>query len=207
MKEALQRIQKTLDQLEIFKQSTAEPPAIIDRPISFQISPVAPKVDLPPPSALKNERLQLPQLFPVSSDESSPVVATPAERSPAAKISIEQVLQQIQALYHEGPIVDGWIDSSPTLLEPDDKVEEIVFERPDLSTAAFSAPASSLTSYRVCGIDASGEQWSYPCPVDQLLELSVAIARYHKLQELLAQKQQLESQLKSSAIGENINNF
>jgi len=206
MKEALKRIQETLDQLEIFKQSTAEPPAITDRPISFQISPAAPKVDFPSPSTLKSQPLQLPQLS-VGSVEPSPVVKTQVERSPSAKISIEQVLQQIQALYHEGPIVDGWIDSSLTLLEPDDMVEEIVFERPDLSTAAFSAPATSLTSYRVCGIDASGEQWSYSCPVDQLLELSVAIARYHKLQELLAQKRQLESQLKSSAIGENINNF
>jgi hypothetical protein len=207
MKETLKRIHDTLDQLEIFKQSTAQAPTITDRPISFQISPVAPKVDLPPPPAPKNDRLQLPQLFPVGSVELSPVVETQIERSPSAKISLEQVLQQIQALYHEGPIVDGWIDSSPAVLEPDDKVEEIVFERPDLSTAAFSAPASSLTSYRVCGIDTSGEQWSYSCPIDQLLELSVAIARYHKLQELLAQKQQLQSQLHSSAIGENINNF
>lgn len=204
MKKALKRIQETLDQLEILKQSTAEPHAISDRPISFQISPVAPKVDLPSPAA-KNDRLQLPQIFPVGSVEPSPVVETQVERSPAK--SIEQVLQQIQALYYEGPIVDGWIDSSPTVLEPDDRVEEIVFERPDLSTAAFSKLDASLTSYRVCGIDASGEQWSYPCPIDQLLDLSVAIARYHKLQELLAQKRQLESQFKSSAIGENINNF
>lgn len=207
MKETLKRIQETLDQLEILKQSTAEPPTITDRPISFQISPLAPKADLPAPPAPKNQTLQLPQLISVGSVEPSPAIETPVERSPSAKIAMEQVLQQIQILYHEGPIVDGWIDSSPTVVEPDDKVEEIVFERPDLSAATFSEPNASLTSYRVCGINAFGEQWSYPCPVDQLLELSVAIARYHQLEELLAQKQQLESQLKSSAIAENIDKF
>lgn len=210
MKQALQRIHETLDQLETLKQSTTEPRTVTDRPLSFQILPVTPKVDLPPPSAAKSERPQSPQLpqLPVGSVEPSPVVETKVERSPSAKISIEQVLQQIQALYHEGPIVDGWIDSSPSALEPDDMVEEIVFERPDLSTTDSSSDLDlslSLTSYRVCGTDASGEQWSYPCPVDQLLELSVAIARYHKIQELLAQKRQLEAQLSSSAIGENIN--
>jgi len=210
MKQALKRIQKTLDQIETLKQSAANLPTANNRPISFQILPGAPKVDLPPPSAAKSERPQSPQLpqLSVSSVEPSPVVETKVERSPSAKISIEQVLQQIQALYHEGPIVDGWIDSSPTALEPDDRVEEIVFERPDLSTTDLSSDLDSslsLSNYRVCGIDASGEQWSYPCPVDQLLELSVAIARYHKIQALLAQKRQLESQLKSSAIGENIN--
>jgi hypothetical protein len=203
MKKTLKRIQETLDQLEILKQSTAEPPTITDRPISFQISPIAPKADLPAPPAPNNDRLQL-QLFPVASVEPLSVGETQVERSPSAKIAMAQVLQQIQILYHEGPIVDGWIDSSPTVVEPDDKIEEIVFERPDLSAATFSEPNTSLTSYRVCGINAFGEQWSYPCPVDQLLELSVAIARYHKLEELLAQKQQLESQLKSSAIAEKI---
>ena len=204
MKEALKRIQETLDRLETLKQSTAQPPTISDRPISFQISPVVPKVDLPPPPAPKNDRLQLPQ-FPVDSVASAPVLEAKVARSLSAP-SLEQVVQQIQALYHEGPIVDGWIDVAPTAPEPDDEVEEIVFERPDLSAISSDPNTSLSTNYRVCGIDASGQQWSYPCPIDQLLELSVAIARYHKIQELLAQKRQLESQLQSSAIGENINN-
>jgi hypothetical protein len=210
MKEALKRIQETLDRLETLKQSTAKPPTT-DRSISFQILPVAPKAELPPPPAPKNDRLQLPQ-FPVGSVEMSPVGETTVERSPIEQLlieqsrsaqSLEQVVRQIQALYHEGPIVDGWIDAAPTAPELDDEVEEIVFERPDLSCE--SDASLSLTNYHVCGVDESGQQWSYPCPVDQLLELSVAIARYHKLQELLAQKRQLEERLRTSAIGENSN--
>lgn len=204
MKEALKRIQETLDQLETLKH-TAQPPTITDRAISFQISPVTPKVELPPPPAPKNDRLQLPQ-FPVGSVEPSPAIETQVERSRSAQ-SLEQVVQQIRALYDEGPIVDGWIDAALTTPEPDDEVEEIVFERP-VSTAISSDPnASSSTNYRVCGTDEFGQQWSYPCPVDQLLELSIAIARYHKIQELLAQKRQLESQLKSSEIARKIDKF
>lgn len=206
MKEALKRIYATLDRLETLKQSTTEPPAVNDRPISFQILPVAPKVDLPPPSAAKSKLPQLPQLpqFPVSSVNPSPVKKTTVERTESIPdVNLEQIVQKIQVLYDEGPIVDGWIDSHPTASESDDEIEEIVFERPDLSATDLSSNfdrSLSPTSYRVCGLDASGEQWSYPCPVDQLLELSVAIARYHKIQELLARKRQLEAQLSASAI-------
>ncbi|OWY68231.1 hypothetical protein B7486_27510 [cyanobacterium TDX16] len=205
MKQALQRIHATLDQLETLKQSTTEPSTVTDRPISFQILPVAPKVDLPPPSAVESELPQSPQLpqFSTSSVEPSSTTTTQIERSPSAAIvDLEQIAQRIQALYYEGPIVDAWIDSYPTAPESDDAIEEIVFERPDLSTTDLSP-----TSYRVCGLDASGEQWSYPCPLDQLLELSVAIARYHKIQELLAQKRQLETQLNSSAIASENDKF
>ncbi|MDV2996286.1 MAG: hypothetical protein N4J56_005940 [Chroococcidiopsis sp. SAG 2025] len=208
MKQALQRIHATLDQLETLKQSTTEPSTVTDRPISFQILPVAPKVDLPSPSpeSERPQSLQLPQ-FSTSSIEPSPTTTTQVERSPSAPIvDLERIAQRIQALYYEGPIVDAWIDSYPTAPESDDEIEEIVFERPDLSLSSNLDRSLSPTSYRVCGLDASGEQWSYPCPLDQLLELSVAIARYHKIQELLAQKRQLESQIESNAIGENINN-
>jgi hypothetical protein len=211
MKETLKHIQETLEQIETLKQSTAEPSTITDRPISFQISPIAPKED----------RLQLPQLFPEDSVDALPVGETKVERSPAGTpveraraaqlFALEQVVQQIQALYYEGPIVDGWIDSFPTALESEDEGEEIVFERPNLSTEVSSESNASLSiaSYRVCGLDEFGQQWSYACSVEQLLELSVAISRYRKIQELLAQKRQLEAQLeaqlKASAIGENNN--
>jgi hypothetical protein len=245
-KEALKRIQETLDQLETLKQPAAEPPTVVDRhPVSFQISPVASQIELPPPP--KGDRLpQLPHLFPVSGVDPLSVAETELEQLPSSKIparvarryhvvknmskpiplspplqeemgggdlllrqaelTLEQVVQKIEALYYAGPIVDGWIDYYPAAPELGDEVEEIIFEHPDLSTAASSEPNASLslTSYRVCGIDESGQQWSYPCPIDQLVELSMAIARYHKLKELLAQKRQLEAQFKSSAIAENI---
>lgn len=201
MKQSLQRIHETLDQLEMLKQSTTVS-TVTDRPISFQILPVVPKVDLPSPSAVESERTQLPQLpevSSVSSVSSTLVTKTQLEKPRSASVAtLEQIAQKIQALYYEGPIVNGWIDSDPIAAESNDEIEEIVFERPDLSGDRSLFP----TSYRVCGFDASGQQWSYPCPVDQLLELSMAIARYRKIQELLAQKIQLEAQIKPDAIVE-----
>ncbi|MDX2229024.1 MAG: hypothetical protein NW220_05280 [Leptolyngbyaceae cyanobacterium bins.349] len=83
---------------------------------------------------------------------------------------LETTLKQIQSLYQEGPIVDGWLESG----NPQD-------------------PAHS--SYRLCGLDQDGRLWSRPCPSAQVPDVGLAIVRYQRLQTLLKQKQRLETQL------------
>lgn len=91
----------------------------------------------------------------------------------ASQAELQQIVQQIQALYQEGPIVDGWLES-----DPDES------PRPD---------------YRLCGLDEVGNLWSHPCPPEQLPSVSVAIARYQKLLQLLKRKQQIENRLNELA--------
>jgi len=41
--------------------------------------------------------------------------------------------------------------------------------------------------------------WSRPCPSEQIPSVSLAIARYQRLRQLLARKQQLETRLNQLA--------
>lgn len=85
-------------------------------------------------------------------------------------VNLEAILQQIQVVYEEGPLVDGWLES-------------------------FNADQPAATGYRLCGLAEDGQVWSRPCPPSQVPDISLAIVRYQRLQTLLRQKQQLESLL------------
>jgi len=80
---------------------------------------------------------------------------------------LEHLHEQVQGVYLDGPIVDGWLEAEATL----DGV---------------------IQGYRLCGLDDQGQMWVRPCPPDQLPGVSTAIARYQHLRQLLAQKQSLE---------------
>jgi hypothetical protein len=84
---------------------------------------------------------------------------------------LEQIHSQIQALYLEGPIVEGWLETR------------------------FATGYDNLPSYLLCGLDQSGAPWSRVCPPEQLPEVSLAIARYQKLRQYLNQKEAMESHL------------
>lgn len=89
-------------------------------------------------------------------------------RTWAAKL--ENLLQQIQSVYEEGPLVDGWLES-----------------------VASAQPTA--TGYRLCGLSEDGQMWSRNCPPAQVPDVSLAIVRYQRLQALLHQKHRLETQL------------
>lgn len=82
--------------------------------------------------------------------------------------ALDEVIQIIQGLYEEGPIIDGWLEAS----NPGDP-----------------------STYRLCGLDEDGQLWCRFCPVEQVPDVSLAIARYQRLQILLTRKRSLESQL------------
>ncbi len=124
------------------------------------------------------------------------------------QLTLEQTVLEIQALYMEGPIVDGWLEShpsgSPQVMQPIgaatlrhaeidrlmDYVEEIC-----RTPHATEPNEASRTGYRLCGLDADGQLWSRPCPSQQVPYVSLAIARYQKLRILFAKKQSLENRL------------
>ncbi len=115
---------------------------------------------------------------------------------------LQKIIRQIQDLYLEGPIVNGWLESqtsnkpanTATLRHAEvnrlmDYVEEICAQQGKVSYQ------SSCSGYRLCGLDASGTVWSRPCPPDQVASVSMAIARYQRLRQLLGRKQYLETRL------------
>lgn len=121
---------------------------------------------------------------------------------------LRQIVLEIQEIYLEGPIVDGWLESenrdwrSPAAAklrhaDPDrlmDYAQEI-----GSNPALMIAHNTPQSGYRLCGLDENGQLWSRPCPPDQLPHVSMAIARYQKLRQLLARKQDLELRLSQFA--------
>ena len=137
---------------------------------------------------------------------------------------LRQTVQQIQDLYMEGPIVDGWLETlerppspQPTVMneaallrhaDPADLsgyVERLCAaleageaqENSDPSVELPTAAASKATpSYRLCSLNPDGQLQCMPCPPEQVSTLSLAIARHQKLRQLLDQKAYLEAKLK-----------
>ncbi len=120
---------------------------------------------------------------------------------------LNQIVRQIQEIYMEGPIVDGWLEShdrepetgSASLRHAEvDRLMDYVEEICGASTQQVSCQ-SPRTGYRLCGLNADGQLWFRPCPPEQIPSVSLAIARYQKLRNLLNRKQELETRLSQLA--------
>jgi hypothetical protein len=116
---------------------------------------------------------------------------------------LQQVVRQIQDVYLEGPIVDGWLESHTQKPEAGgEKLSVAEVDRlMDYIDASFNSEDVKVTyqspraGYRLCGLDEDGQFWFRPCPPEQVPTVSVAIARYQKLRLLLSRKQDLETRL------------
>ncbi|GAB1541442.1 hypothetical protein NUACC21_41130 [Scytonema sp. NUACC21] len=115
---------------------------------------------------------------------------------------LQKIVKQIQDIYLAGPIVNGWLESHDR--EPDAggtatlrhaEVDRLMDYVEEICTDKKVACQSPRTGYRLCGLDASGQVWSRPCPTEQVASVSMAIARYQKLRQLLGRKQYLETRL------------
>jgi hypothetical protein len=110
---------------------------------------------------------------------------------------LQEVVRQMQDLYREGPIVDGWLECfnekvhTTTAVLRHAEVDRLM----DCVEEICHDPSTMHPEYRLCGLDTGGQIWSCPCPADQVANIGLAIARHQKLQQLLIQKQQLEYRL------------
>ncbi|WP_416674665.1 hypothetical protein [Egbenema bharatensis] len=121
------------------------------------------------------------------------------------QVDLEETVQQIHALYQEGPIVEGWLESQSSghITPPVDMsllrhadVDYLMAFIEQLCQGGYPLSSEAArTDYRLCGLDPDGQVWSRPCPPDQVAYVSLAIARYQKLRTLLAKKENLENRL------------
>jgi hypothetical protein len=104
---------------------------------------------------------------------------------------------QIQLIYREGPIVDGWLECSTQKMENTTQVlrHAAVDDLLDYVAEMAQDPGKSHPEYRLCGIHADGKTWSCPCPPEQIASISLGISRHQKLQPLLLRKTVLEKHL------------
>jgi hypothetical protein len=82
------------------------------------------------------------------------------------QIILQTLTQQIQAIYDEGPMIDGWLETEET-----------------------------SGGYRLCGLSEAGQPWFRDCPAEQVPDVSLAIARYQQFQHILSRTHKLESRL------------
>lgn len=112
---------------------------------------------------------------------------------------LRKIVCQIQDLYLEGPIVDGWLESYARIPEPKtitlshESVDQVIDYVEEVYRFGQGITCESpRPGYRLCGLDVSGQKWSRPCPLEQLPSVSIAIGRYQRLKQLLERKQYIE---------------
>lgn len=124
---------------------------------------------------------------------------------------LQKIIRQIQDIYLQGPIINGWLESDIQEKPPSNSVEgkaklrhAEVEQLMDYVEKICAAQKEALdkaprAGYRLCGLDSSGKVWSRPCPPDQVASISMGIARYKKLQQMLGRKHYLENRLNQLA--------
>jgi len=128
---------------------------------------------------------------------------------------LHQVLRQIQDVYLEGPIIEGWLESYASqdgelpafrhaevdcLLNYVEKLtQEVVPTNPSPplqpEVSHHEATQAAGAGYRLCGLNEDGQLWFCHCPPEQIPAVSLAIVRYQRLQVLLTRKDVLEKRL------------
>lgn len=158
------------------------------------------------PNARHDELFNLPQVY-MSQSALQPNLPVPLTamnllRDIEATIicwqsALHRVVSQVEALYHEGPMIDGWLESKGYDAYPRQQRGLQVGRQhpPQPHPSPFQSNDAVAAFYYVCGYTESGELWSRPCPPEQVAGVSMAISRYQKLQELLRHKQAIERHL------------
>lgn len=214
MKADLEKIAAALKKLESMHNSFQQQP-VKSQPIPPPIVPEAKdsarsaSQAIPPLSVPQNQR-KTPTLpaFTAQGEPKptpEPAIANPLPQSedPAVLVTQEQeIVQQIEQLYYEGPIVDGWLESyHPSQPQSDVIVYDARQQQVEYVEAVSSSQPGKVTceaprsAYRLCGVHPSGQNWSYPCPLEQLASVSIAIARYEKLVQLVERRQAITKRL------------
>lgn len=209
MKPELKRIENTLDRLEQAPQDTPLVKGEESQPSAPRVPSFSVKLDPAKTIQLQDKAPILPKLktLGLSSHIHSvnPVLALELLREISELVAgwhqdLKYVLEQIQLIYEEGPLIDGWLESHSLTSNPNfstprkatmDGLMNYVEELTD-PQVSYQTPRPG---YRLCGVNEYGQVWSRDCPPQEVPSVSLAIARYQKLQQLLVSKQNLETRL------------
>jgi chorismate mutase len=224
MKADLEKIAAALEKLESLNNSSNQQPAksqpSVNNVVQEEKSSDNSAPHAIPPISVQQSQRKTPTLpafnSPSISDRlpsqepaipiTEPLKAPDDSKDPVLLLAQEQeIVQQIQELYQEGPIVDGYLES---YYPSGSKQDLIVYDARQQSVEYVEAVGSSIgkvtcqaprSAYRLCGVHPSGQKWAYPCPLEQLASVSMAIARYEKLVQLLERRQAIITRLSEVA--------
>ena len=230
MKTGIKRIEQTLNRLQQTSQTASDPASksLTDREdaprsstpsgptlaLSFDLksnppTPSTPTLTPPPPNT-PNLHLPKPKTVSLSPhrNAANPALSRVILQDLMAIVEAWQtelttIVTQIQNLYLDGPIIDGWLESAGSITP----VETVAFRHADISqlvdfveqlqtgTVMPDRISTQGSAYRLCGLNTDGQLWHHPCPTDQVPAVSVAIARHHQLRQLRTRQQDLEDRL------------
>jgi hypothetical protein len=139
-----------------------------------------------------------------------------------------QIVQAMHRLYAQGPMVDGWlqssllmttpqplpVDASATVLRHGDPealmkyveaLENSAIDPLEIDTRTTQAAQQSgddfsdtAAQYQLCSLKEDGSICAQLCPPEQMALVSTAIARYQKFKQLVSQKQVIEAKLQQA---------
>ena len=228
MKTGIKRIEQTLNRLQQTPQLASDPASTLlaeredalrssissgpTLALSFDLKstgPTPPPVTPTPPTP-QNLHLPKPKTVSLSPhrNAANPALSRVILQDLIAIVETWQtelttIVTQIQNLYLDGPIIDGWLESAGSTTP----VETVAFRHADISqlvdfveqlqagTVTPDQISTQGSAYRLCGLNADGQLWHYPCPADQVPAVSVAIARHHQLRQLRIRQHDLEDRL------------
>lgn len=193
MKSGLQRIEATLTQLDLRNTEPGDSAGGVQRPAT-------------PP------RFQLPNLS-NPRHATDPALALGLLREIESTVTgwqkeLQRLLLTMQELQMEGMIVDGWLESQPQAAPPAGanplrhaEINQLLDYVRDLCKNPQPQPVADTprAGYWLCGLDADGQVWSFPCPAEQVPQISLAIARCQKMRQLVERKNYLETRLSQLA--------
>jgi hypothetical protein len=203
MKSGLQRIEATLSQLHRRHPQPSEAEAGgAQRPAIFPG-----QTALPLPSGFQLPALSNPR------HATDPALALGLLREIESTITgwqkeLQRILLTMQELQMEGAIVDGWLESQPQAAPPfganplrHAEINQLLDYVRDLCKNHQPQPVAAVprAGYWLCGLDADGQVWSFPCPAEQVPQISLAIARCQKMRQLVERKNYLETRLSQLA--------
>lgn len=161
------------------------------------------------------------------------------------QVKLRKLVQKIQQIYAEGPVVSGWLASeaslnaavrhsdsvehgrngqtsrqgeapasSPTTVKDMDvalfrhgdaddlmnylsALENSMLQGTHASPSEEAAEAESSSQYYLCQLNSSGQIQAEQCPPAQVPVISMAIARYRRLNQITKQKQAIETKLQT----------
>jgi hypothetical protein len=128
-----------------------------------------------------------------------------------------QIVQAMRGLYAQGPMVDGWLQSSLMMTAPQPSSMEAgatvlrhgdpealmkyveALENTDAARPSWdNQPSDTPTEYQLCSLQNDGSIRTQLCPPEQMALVSTAIARYQKFKQLMVQKQAIEAKLQQA---------
>jgi hypothetical protein len=105
---------------------------------------------------------------------------------------LQDIAQRTEEVTASGPVLAAWLEAR-TYKSGDYGDVPTPYTKVDVATLREVDPNAG---YRLCGLNEKGELWTRHCPINEILGVSMAIARYQQLKDLSQRQQKIEAKIR-----------